>query len=451
MSHRSWSADGQAGQALVMVAIVFMALLFVVGLAVDAGQLFAAKRTQQEAADAAAFAGAVVLYQGGTVLQATQAAVDDASKNGFVNGVDSTTVTVNGSASASSNGPTSGPFATETPVQHVEVIIVRQVKTTLVPAEAAFNPVRARGVAGSESLNNAYAIMALGASCATAGITVSPNENIHVYGGGILSNSCSTSAVSGFSSSQDLKICATLPAPCTPNGYALSVVGGTTGNTFPAGVTVSTGITAVADPFAGYPKPDGKSYNGLSTLPTNPAKIGGTNTAVEGIYTTQLTNVALCHGIYILKGTGMAANGGDISRDTNPAHIDPNTNTPCDGNVLIYNAMSLFPLSTGSCGDLLGTTSYGITIRPMTTGPFANMSIYQDPACTASLQVSGGNTLDVGGTIYMANGTISLNGNPATISGGQIVAKTINVQNGNLNITFSSASTASPKLPRLAE
>ena len=50
--------DSEAGQAIVMIAIVFMGLLFVVGLAIDSGQLFAAKRTQQEAADAAAFAGA---------------------------------------------------------------------------------------------------------------------------------------------------------------------------------------------------------------------------------------------------------------------------------------------------------------------------------------------------------------------------------------------------------
>src|SRR2546430_17703015 len=46
-------------------------------------------------------------------------------------------------------------------IKLVEVQIQRQVKTSLVPAEAAFNPVRARGVAGPEPLNNGYAIMAL--------------------------------------------------------------------------------------------------------------------------------------------------------------------------------------------------------------------------------------------------------------------------------------------------
>jgi putative Flp pilus-assembly TadE/G-like protein len=440
--------DSEGGQAIVMIAIVFMALLFVVGLAIDSGQLFSAKRTQQEAADAAAFAGAVVLYQGGTVLQATTAAITDAATNGFVNGVNSTTVTVNGSATASSNAPTAGAYAGESPVKHVEVIIVRQVKTTLVPAEAAFNPVRARGVAGAEAANNGYPIMALGTSCAAPGITVSPNLNLEVYGGGIISNSCNTTSVYGFTSGQDLQICALAPAPCSPNAYTFDTVGGTTGDTFPAGVTVHTGAAIAADPYAGYPKPDGKSYNGVSTLPTNPALISGTNTAPEGIYTSELTGVALCHGIYILKGGGL---GGDISRDTNGTHVDPNTGTACDGKVLIYNTTSNFPSSIGTCSDVGDGGNHPIVLRPMTTGSYANMGVYQDPACTSDLRVDGSGSLDAGGTIYLPNGAIRLDGNNATIDGGQLIAKTIDLQNGDLNIIYTAGTTATPILPRLAE
>ena len=435
--------DSGGGQAIVMIAIVFMALLFAVGLAVDAGQLFAAKRAQQEAADAAAFAGAVVLYQGGSVMQATQAAIDDATRNGYSDGANSTTVTVNGSNVATSYGPSSGLYAGEVPIMHVEVVIIRQVKTTLVPAEAAFNPVRARGVAGSESLNNGYPIMSLGTGCGTPGLTVSSNQNIHVYGGGIVTNSCSASGVSGFGSGQDLKICASPPAACTPNPYTFGVVGGTSGSSFPAGITVQTGITAVADPFAGYPKPDGRSYNGVNSLPTNPGFIPSASTLPEGIYSSATLTGPLCHGIYILKGVGF--NG--ITRDTNPAHVDTNTNTPCDGNVLIYNTMSGYPAATGTCSGMSNSS----VIRPMTTGVYSYMAIYQDPACTASLSESGNNTLDATGTLYLPNGTIDLNGNPATVVGGQLIAKQINVQNGNLTITYTSTTTATPTLPRLAE
>jgi hypothetical protein len=257
--------------------------------------------------------------------------------------------------------------------------------------------------------------------------------------------------VYGFTSGQDLKICALAPAPCTPNSYTFDTVGGTTGDTFPAGITVNTGATVAADPYAGYPKPDGKSYiGGLNppALPTNPALISGTNTAPEGIYTSQLTGVALCHGIYILKGGGL---GGDISRDTNSAHVDPNTATPCDGKVLIYNTTSNFPSSTGTCSDVGDGGNHPIVLRPMTTGSYANMGVYQDPACTTALRVDGTGSLDAGGTIYLPNGTIQLDGNNATIDGGQLIAKTIDLQNGDLNIIYSAGTTATPILPRLAE
>lgn len=427
--------DGAGGQALVMVAIVFMALMFVVGLAIDAGQLFAAKRTMQEAADAASFAGAVVIYQNGTTAQAVSAAIADATKNGYTDGVNSTTVTVNAP-------PTSGAYAGESPVRHVEVIIIRQVKTALVPAEAAFNPVRARGVSGSEPFNNQYAIMILSPTCAggsTPAFTASSNVDLHVTGSGIFVNASCSTAVSGFTGTDF-----TLAAP-----YALDIVGNSA-DTFPAGVNqVNHGVQAQPDPFAGYPVPDGKSYNGTSNLQTNPAYIGGNGTAVEGIYDSLgqgIANKKLCHGIYILKGIGT---GGDISRDT--TNTDTNTGTACDGRVLIYNTMSNWPASTGTCASIGQNGNHPIVILPMTTGLYANMQLYQDKACTATFLVGVGSVVSTGGTIYLPSGAMSLNGNATSITAGQIVVKTMDLQNANLDVTFTLGTTASPVLPRLAE
>jgi hypothetical protein len=424
--------DGQGGQMIVFVAIVFMALMFVVGLAVDAGQLFSAKRTQQEAADAAAFAGAVVIYQNGTTAQAVSAAITDATKNGFTDGVNSTTVQVNAP-------PTSGAFVGESPVRHVEVIIVRQVKTALVPAEAAFNPVRARGVAGAEPFNNQYAIMALSPTCAggtTPAFSASSNVNLHITGGSVWVNASCSTAVAGFSGTDF-----TIPAP-----YSLNIAGSSS-DTFPAGVAqVNRNLSSQPDPFAGFPVPDGKSYNGTSNLPTDPAQIAGTTTAVEGIYTTSLGNVAVCHGIYVLKGAGMS---GDITMDT--THTDPTTGTACDGRVLIYNTMTGWPNSTGTCSSVGQNGNHPVTILPMTTGTWANMQIYQDKACSQTLLVGVGTVVSTGGTIYLPSAAMSFNGNATSITAGQIVAKSIDLQNANLDVNFSTGTTASPVLPRLSE
>lgn len=421
-----FSGDGEGGQALVMVAIVFLALLFAVGLSVDAGQLFAAKRTMQEAADAASFAGAVVYYQGGTTAQAIAAATSDATTNGFTNGVSGATVTVN-------SPPASGPFATESPAQHVEVIIVRQVQTSLVPAKAAFNSVRARGVAGSEALNNNYALMALNKTASPA-FVASSNADIHLSGGGVFINSTAAGAASN---SQLDNTRFTVQSP-----YAVNLAGAN-GTTWPTGVTVTQNQTQVADPFAGYQKPS------LTGLAVDPGVIAGTtNTIPQGVFNAQVTGKNLCHGIYVLKGFGMA---GTVGIDTNTLHVDPNTGAPCDGQVFIFNTMTNYPSSGGTCQGIVASGTATISLTPLTTGVYAYMQVYQDPACTAAMSVAGSGSQTFAGTVYAPSAAITFSGNSATLSGGQFIADTLNVQNGNMTITFTSAGTATPKLPRLAE
>ncbi|HUQ17039.1 MAG TPA: hypothetical protein VM070_04560 [Candidatus Saccharimonadales bacterium] len=280
--------------------------------------------------------------------------------------------------------------------------------------------------------------MALSPVCpgGAATFSASSNVNLHVTGSGVFVNASCATAVSGFTATDF-----TLPSP-----YALDIVGGSN-DTFPATVNkVNRGVPAQPDPFAGYPIPDGKSYNGVNTLPTNPANIPGSTTAVEGIYTTPLGNVALCHGIYILTGAGMS---GDITKDT--TRTDPNTNTPCDGRVLIYNTMTTWPSGGGTCASIGQNGNHPITILPMTTGQYSFMQIYQDRNCTASLLVGVGSVVSTGGTIYLPSAAMALNGNATSITAGQIVAKSIDFQNANLDVNFTSGTTAAPVLPRLAE
>jgi len=79
------------------------------------------------------------------------------------------------------------------------------------------------------------------------------------------------------------------------------------------------------------------------------------------------------------------------------------------------------------------------------------MQIYQDKACAAAFLVGVGSVVSTGGTIYLPSGPMSLNGNVTSITAGQIVVKTMDLQNANLDVTFTAGTTASPVLPRLAE
>jgi len=434
--------DGEAGQAVVLFAIMMLALLFAVGLAIDAGQLYSAKRAEQEAADAAAFAGAVVLYQQGTGSQAIAAARTDALTNGFSSGgacllttpgpcIDAatqTTVTVYWP-------PISGSYTGN--ATHIEVEITRQVRTSLVPAEAAFNPVRARGVAGSEPLNNGYAVMALDRAPDNRAFWSASNANVALHGGGILVNSGGSNA-----SENDQNTASKF----TTDGYSLDVNGTATGHWTDIGITVNSGHNQVPDPFAGFPPPP------ICAAPCSPATPVYTSLpgAVGGV-------VTLDPGIYkvLIKGSG------NDDFQMNPgvyvveAGLDTSGNAIFNGsNVFIYNTYLTYPAAPGltpSCSDVNLTGNGAISLTAQTSGTWANLLFYQDPACTNDLQIAGNGTFAGTGSFYLPSAQFLLDGNNATLTGSQLVAKTVNIQNGNLTINYDPVTTAQPILPRLAE
>ena len=435
--------DGEEGQAVVLFAIMMLALLFAVGLAIDAGQLYSAKRTEQEAADAAAFAGAVVLYQQGTGAQAIEAARTDALTNGYVSGGGCTLQSPGSCYDAATQTtvsvfwpPVTGLYLGN--IKHVEVEITRQVKTSLVPAEAAFNPVRARGVAGSEPLNNGYAIMALDRGNTCGAFNTQSNGSVQLYGGGILVNS--TCASYAAENDQDRG------GPCAndcfyiESPYPLDVNGNATGHWNDLGITVNTGHNQIPDPFAGFPKP---SITGLPICNSLAACQDGSGNQNPGVYTTNLggngnSDMTLNPGIYILKA-GMDTSGNhDITGN----------------NVFLYNTYSTYPAAPGgspNCHQINLQGNAISTLSAQTTGTWANLLVYQDPACSVSMEIGGNGTFLGTGSIYIPSAQFVFDGNPSTLTGSQLIARTVNIQNGNISINYNPATTAQPILPRLAE
>jgi Flp pilus assembly protein TadG len=427
--------DGEEGQAVVLFAIMMLALLFAVGLAIDAGQLYSAKRTEQEAADAAAFAGAVVLYQQGTGAQAISAARTDALTNGYVSGGGCALSTPGVCYDAATQTtvavywpPISGSYIGN--IKHVEVSITRQVKTALVPAQAAFNPVRARGVAGSEPLNNGYAIMALDRGNTCDSFETSSNGDLHLTGGGILVNSsCSTAA----SNDQNTAARFTIQSP-----YPLDVNGGATGHWADIGIPVNPGHNQIPDPFAGFPKP---AITGLPTCASLAACQDGSGRQNPGVYSVNLGgngDLQLNPGIYILKA-GMDTGGNADVLGTN---------------VFLYNTYSNYPAAPGATPNCTSINLQGnsqMVLSAQTTGTWANLLVYQDPACSVEMKIGGNGTFNGTGSIYIPSAHFRFDGNPSTLNGSQLIARTVDIQNGNITINYNPVNTAQPTLPRLAE
>ena len=451
-----WGRDSQRGQAVLLVAITMMGMLMAVGLAVDAGQLYASRRTMQEAADAGAYAGAVVLYQGGTQAEARAAATADTTRNNFTNGVGGYTVAVNAP-------PANGPFAGNS--LYVEVVISGWVRTAIVPAQSVLNYISVRGVAGSEPLNNEYAIMALDRGNTPSAFYADNNADVHLTGGGILVNSSSnTAAVNQQTTASRFTI--------SPNTEGVDIRGNTS-SSWPAGIPIATGQPQQADPFAGFPKPptndcDPDDPPGTPCIVVSSGTGGTIRTIEPGIYTytigsSGLGKIVMNPGIYILKGRGidLAGNadlysaGLDVWTDSTP-RATPTCTTNCG--VFIFNTHSNYPSAfrpgIDSCGIVNLDGNAAVNVAAMGTGTYKNLLVYFDSACsdpTANMKISGNGVFNGTGSIYIPNNSFVFDGNNATLAGSQLVAKTVNLQSGNISINFVSGNSAQPILPRLAE
>jgi hypothetical protein len=226
--------------------------------------------------------------------------------------------------------------------------------------------------------------------------------------------------------------------------YPLDVTGQATGSWFT--VPVNSGHAQVADPFAGFPKP------GVCVSPCSPATpvytslpspVGEITTLNPGIYKVLIKGSGLDTfymnpGIYILeKGMDTSGNG-----------------VVTGNNVFIYNTYTTYPAAPGaspSCSDVDLTGNGQLTFTAMTTGTWANLLFYQDPACTNDFQIGGNGTFTGTGSVYLPSAPFVLDGNNATLIGSQLVAQTVQIQNGNITINYNPNTTAQPILPRLAE
>jgi hypothetical protein len=430
---RFFGREGEGGQAIVLIALMMSVMLMIVGVAVDAGQLYSAKRTQQEAADAAAFAGGVVIYQGGTPTQARLAAIADATRNGYTDGINNVIVTVNAP-------PVAGPFLNNN--KYVEVIITAQVRTSLTPAQALLNPVKARGVGGADPVKSAFAVVLLKqvGPCLSMGgsgtFTVPSGPDL----GGMIQANCSGTSMN------------------LNGGQLTDTVGvrtvGSVSNPAKITGTLTQNASKIADPFAAFPKPpvtnvvSNSQYN-VPASACNPLTPLTPGTYVGGIINDQTCSgsggkVYLGNGIFIIKGGGLNQNASSGRIETLPG-----------GGALIFNTHSAYPGAPGSCGSISAQQGGGfnLTAIPYLVDPiYGGMSFYQDAACTNTIAIQSNGGYQFTGTFYAPTATLDLQSQSSMSLNAQLVVSSINFQSsGNLTVNYQPSSSANSGLPTVVE
>ncbi len=229
--------------------------------------------------------------------------------------------------------------------------------------------------------------------------TVTALGGVNTNGGSIAVNSTDSKA-------------ATITAGGSVYASEVDIVGGygysSTGRivTAPVSNNIKTGVSATADPLSSLPVPN------PATLTPQTYTGSGQTTLQPGYYSSGI-NLSAPSGTITLQSGIYYINGG--FGDSSGATIVGN-------GVMIYNASQSFSI----------TGSGNVTLSPMTSGPYAGITIFHNPTSTSDVSITGNGSLNITGTIYAAGSKLTVTGNGSTI-GSRSISKTLSVTgNGSL-------------------
>jgi Putative Flp pilus-assembly TadE/G-like len=440
-------APSERGQILVVFAVALFVIFGIAALAFDAGLMMLEKRDQQNAADAASIAGARFLPGDQSAAEAEAYAV--AELNGFEDGVGDQSVTV--------TFPDTVRIAVriEDTTPSLFARIWGLVSHDVASRAVAINGTRPLGPFGILSLNETdCAAMDIG-----GGGTLTSNGDVQVNstcsprawwlrgtGEIVVADGVACRVVGEFEQSGAHSEISCVPeegAVAIPDPflaldpYEPSIPRNSSGDiVYPDPIT-PVGSTSLTVP-TGCPGSTAPATHEAPGLCTFTASYAGTTWRLyPGYYPGGIDlkggTFYLEPGIYHLAGGGFNANGTGVSVVTVEAG-----GTTWGGGVLLFNSQH----EDGAAADgniTLNGSSSGVLLRPLQSGTWAGMVIYQQEGLCDRVTINGnGATIEVRGTIYVPCGKVLVNGNGGTIITDQVVADTFEMTgaSGSVIVAF---------------
>jgi hypothetical protein len=364
----------ESGQALVFgVVALGIVIMGFAGLGIDVGMMRYDKRLQQTAADNAALAGAAqVPYATGI----TAAGIHGSSVDGFTDGTNNVTVTIN-------NPPTSGPHNGDS--SYVEAYVAKIQPTFFMKVMGiTTETVTARAVAYWGTGLAKSCVFTLGnPGSGIQGIAVSGTPTLNAPNCGIDDNG------SFLTNGKKLDV----------NAGSIGVHGTDTNNgggtVTCSGSTAScpvTGIAPVGDPL-GYLTPPCSSCTTTTNLSIS------TNQTING---GNYNSISITGGTTTVCGTIVVGGGG--------LTINGNSNvTTCAGGVTFY-------ITNGGSVKINGTGSVQMTAP--TSGSYAAILFFQDPNDTSAAVINGTSSSSFQGALYFPKASLDFSGTGTTFNSG---------------------------------
>jgi hypothetical protein len=453
---RALRRSDDRGQILVLFAGGLVTLLIIAALAFDVGMVLLERRDQQNAADAAALAGARFVLS--SHADAEAAARDIAGENGFDDTDPNQVVRVYIPA-------VHGRYAGLPDFIEVQIESTRPSLFGGVIGKAVW-PVGAFAVAtNKQNLAFPFSMLALDPTACWS-IKVSGQGDL-VSAGSIQSNSngdeCTTGGANGFARVGGADIQVGADVYCRSVGGILDQGSGDFGDCIKA-----PNSFALPDPLRNLPAPAmpdppsllGKVEHALdaprgcptSSQPatvTSPAlcDLGGNGAAYSGkawvlypgLYPggISITNDAVAYmmpGIYWIGGGGLNVQRGTIiTVQTAPTTV-AGAPTSAAGGVLIYNSR----LTSSPGGTISQNATYAnVQLKPIQdpSSIYRNIVIFQDRTLDITgydVTLNGSSSgIHVEGMVYVPSGDVRLNGNGGTLTVGQIIANTYMIDGGH--------------------
>ena len=384
------SRKTEAGQIVVLTAVLLPLLLGMGAMALDLTYLDAQRQASQLAADAAAQSGAIALANGSLASAVKADAINYAAQNGFNSGNSAVTVNI---------PPKSPPASGTYPSGAVQVVISLNLNPILAGAlgiTGLTSSVQAVAVTSS-SMEGPGGLWVLDKTAPDA-LQVKGTACVDVAGT-IYVDSSSSSAIgqNGVGCGNGAGI---------ESSIAIADVGGySSGCCSPTPSQISQQFS---DPLAAVPLPyysSGKWYTGDGTQLSSQTQSG--TTLNPGVYSGGISanggNLTLNPGVYVMDGGGFTLKG----------------NATLSGNgVFIYNSDSTNP---SKCGVVDLSGGGAVTLTSPTSGIYQGIAFGQDRSCSATANLVGNGGFTVTGALYFPDATLQMKGTTGTTINGAIV------------------------------
>jgi Flp pilus assembly protein TadG len=421
---------GESGQTMVIAAI-FMGLVSIglLALSIDVGLIYKKQRMAQAAADAAAMAAAVEV--------AANAGDQQSVANGVakLNGFDTTLATNPATVTLSTPGSgtfTGGAYVQATVTQPLNTIFLGVFSTGMRSVT-----VGATSTAGGSN-SSSTCVCLEGAT--GQDLNLSNNSKITANACGVVDNSSSSNAVGITGSATLTSLSLGTVSTNWNNSSNINNNGSIASSTkIVQGVPACSVTMPAAPTYSGCTADPGGSYG---TFTWGPSTAGGTVCYNGLTIGANGATVTLNPGIYVIASGNLHFESG------------ANNHSNLGGNgVFFYVASGSIIVDNGANINLIAgglLEADGKTTAP-STGAYNGLLFYQPSSNTNGMNVAGGSTAVMNGSVYAPGAVYTLNnGSGTSISGGVVASGLTMAGGGTLNATSTtnegSLNIASPRV-----